>query len=445
MSSALTRQAHGAVALLAVAGVLLAGCSSPDPVSNSGPTGTADGVVKIYGAISGNEAQLLEESWAAWESANGIDIQYEASRDFESQVGIRAQTGNAPDLALFPQPGYLSDLASLGFVKPLPATVAANVAANWDGEWAEHATVDGVLYGAPLTTTVKGFIWYSPSQFEELGLVPPRNWDELMVLTDSIHNRDGSIGRAPWCAGFASDATSGSAGTDWIESIVLRQAGAEVYDQWVAGEIAFTDPIIEQAFETAGSILLNPYMVNAGFGRVDSINTTSFEDVALAIAKGRCALHHQASFFESYLKDPAKANLTVAKDGDVWAFLTPPMAGKENAVTVGGEFVAAFSDDSDTVKVQEYLSSPEWADSRMALGGVISANRAASDSSVESAILQEARAILLNSGLTIRFDASDSMPAVVGTGSFLEGMTDWINGKPTRDVLASIEASRPNR
>ncbi len=34
---------------------------------------------------------------------------------------------------------------------------------------------------------------------------------------------------------------TGWPGTDWIEDLVLRNAGPDVYDQWVKNEIPFTD------------------------------------------------------------------------------------------------------------------------------------------------------------------------------------------------------------
>ena len=57
---------------------------------------------------------------------------------------------------------------------------------------------------------------------------------------------------------------------------MLRQSGPEVYDQWVANEVKFTDPEIEDAFDAVGEILLNPEYVNASFGDVASINSTAF-------------------------------------------------------------------------------------------------------------------------------------------------------------------------
>jgi alpha-glucoside transport system substrate-binding protein len=124
----------------------------------------------------------------------------------------------------------------------------------------------------------------------------------------------------------------------------------------------------------------------------------------------------------------------------------PPFeAGAEGAVvTGGGEIVGAFDDSESTVKVQEYLSSPEWANSRVALGGVISANNGLDPANASSEILSAAIEILQDPATTFRFDASDLMPSSVGAGTFWKGMIDWVNGTPTATVLEQIESGWPS-
>jgi alpha-glucoside transport system substrate-binding protein len=128
----------------------------------------------------------------------------------------------------------------------------------------------------------------------------------------------------------------------------------------------------------------------------------------------------------------------------VWAFITPAEEAGSQAVTGGGEIVGAFSDDADTQAVLEYLSSPEWANSRVSLGGVISANNGLDPENAKSPILQEAITILQDPKTTFRFDASDLMPGAVGAGTFWKGMVNWVNGTPTDEVLESIEAGWPS-
>lgn len=443
MSSTLHRRFTAPLAILAVSSLALAACAGGGTGSNTrgpGDAGNADGVVTLYGTISDTEADLLAESWAAWEKENGIEIKYEASKEFETQISIRAQGGNAPDLAIFPQPGLLADLASRDLIQPAPDEVKANVEKYWSQDWANYGSTEGVLFGAPLMASVKGFVWYSPKQFADNGWTVPTTWQGLLDLTQQMRD---TLGTAPWCAGFGSDAATGWPGTDWIEDLVLRQAGPETYDKWVSHEVPFSDPAIKGAFDSLGEILLNPDYVNAGFGDVKSINATPFGDVARAMGNGTCSLTHQASFFDGFLTDPKNGNTTVGPDKDIWAFMTPSVEAGGNAVTGGGEIVAAFSNDADTVKVQQYLSSPEWANSRVSLGGVISANNGLDPANASSPILQEAIKILQDPKTTFRFDASDLMPGVVGAGSFWTGMVDWINGKSVDEVLTTIDGSWP--
>jgi alpha-glucoside transport system substrate-binding protein len=423
-------------------GLVLSGCSGSGSSGGSGDgpgdVGEADGVVTVVGTIIDTEKDLLEKSWADWEKENKIDIQYEGTQEFEDTIGTRAQSGDTPDLAIFPQPGLLGDLADRGYMQPAPDAVAANVKKNWSEDWAAYGTVNDTLYGAPLMASVKGFIWYSPKTFAQNGWEVPTTWDELMTLTQTIADS----GTKPWCAGFGSDAATGWPGTDWIEDLVLRQAGPEVYDKWVANDVKFTDPEITDAFDSVGEILKNPDYVNAGIGDVASINSTPFgPDIAAAVVDGKCPMTHQASFFDGFLSD---AGGTVAEDGDVWAFITPGTEAGASAVTGGGEIVGAFSNDEDTQKVQEYLSSADWANSRVSLGGVISANKGLDPSNASSAILTQAITVLQDPDTTFRFDASDLMPGAVGTGTFWSGMVDWINGSSTDEVVKSIESGWPS-
>jgi len=444
----LHRRITAPIVFFTIAGLALAGCSSSGgsaPASAKGPgdAGKADGVVTIYGTIVDTESELLQKSWADWETKNKIKIKYEGSKEFETQISVRAQGGNAPDIAIFPQPGLLHDLASRNFIQPEPAAAAANVKKYWSKDWAGYASTDGTLYASPLMASVKGFIWYSPAKFKEWGVEVPKTYDELLTLSKTIQNK---TGKAPWCAGFGSDAATGWPGTDWVEDLVLRQAGPETYDKWVTHKIPFTDPAITKAFDSVGKILLDPKNVNAGLGDVKSINSTPFGDIARVVGNGSCAMTHQASFFDGFIQDPKNGNATVGPDKQIWAFITPPTdASAGPAVTGGGEMVAAFSNDADTKKVQAYLSSPEWANSRVKLGGVISANNGLNPASASSPILQSAIKTLQDPKTTFRFDGSDLMPGVVGAGSFWTGMVDWINGKSTDEVLKTIDASWPSK
>ena len=280
------------LAVIGVAAFALAGCAEGGGDGGT-ESGAAGGTVRISGGITGSEADALQKVFDDWSKDSGVTVQYTGDKGFEGNIVTKVTGGDAPDIAIVPQPGLLKTLVETGEVKAAPQSVEDNVDANWSPDWKKYGTFDDTFYAAPMLANIKGYVWYQPAKFKEWGVEVPKTWDDLIALTKTIQEKTGA---APWCAGFESGDASGWPGTDWIEDLVLRQSGADVYDQWVAGDVKFTDPQIADAFTAVGDILLNPSYVNAGFGDVKSINDTAFGDVAAKVADGSCPLTHQASF-----------------------------------------------------------------------------------------------------------------------------------------------------
>ena len=377
------------------------------------------------------------ESFKEFEECTGITIDYEGSGEFEAQLNVKVQGGNAPDIAFIPQPGLLQRFAEAGKLKEPSEATVANAEKYYSEALREYATVDGTFYGAPNTSNVKSFVWYSPKAFTDAGYEIPETFDELIELSDTI----AATGKKPWCAGIESGDATGWVATDWTEDLMLRDAGVETYDKWVKHEIPFNDPAVVSAVDKVGSILKNPEYVNGGYGDVRSIATTPFGDGGLPILEGECFLHRQASFYASFWPEGTK----IAEDGDVFAFYFPatdPSKGKP--VLGGGEFVVAFADRPEVQAVQTYLSSPEFVNARAKAGPFTSAHSELDVANLgDNEIGKLSVEILQDEATEFRFDASDLMPAAVGAGSFWKGMTEWINGKDTEEILKNIEDSYP--
>ncbi len=392
--------------------------------------------VSVYTSIRDAEADAYVATWKEFEKCTGITIAYEGSGEFEAQLNVKVQGGNAPDLAFIPQPGLIERFAKSGdLVEPSEETVA-NAEEFYSEAWRSYATIDGKFYGAPNSGNVKSFVWYSPKAFTAAGYEVPQTFDELIALSDEI----AATGKKPWCAGIESGEATGWVATDWTEDLMLRDAGVETYDQWTQHEIPFNDPAVVSAVDKVGSILKNPKYVNGGYGDVKSIATTAFGDGGLPILKGDCFLHRQASFYSSFWPK----GTTVAEDGDVYAFYFPTIEGDDKPVLGAGEFVVAFADRPEVQKVQTYLSSPEFVNARVKAGPFTSANTGLDVANVTDPIGKLSVEILQDEETTFRFDASDLMPAAVGSGSFWKGMTEWINGKDTKAILKDIEDSYPS-
>jgi alpha-glucoside transport system substrate-binding protein len=345
------------VAASATALLAMAACSGAPAASTGAASSAASdkcAAYKDYGDLKGktvtiftsiasdSEAKPHIDSYKPFEECTGATIKYEGSRDFEAQLPVRIKAGNAPDVAYIPQPGLLQTLVrdNPGKVVAAGDLAAKNVDTYYDPSWKSYGSVDGAFYAVPVGANVKSFVWYSPKMFADKGYAIPTTWDEMIALSDKIvaENAGGDV--KPWCAGIESGGATGWPATDWIEDIMLRVNGPDVYDQWVDHKIPFNDPKVVAAIDKAGTILKNDKYVNGGLSDVKTIATTSFTEAGLPILDGKCYMHRQASFYQANWGK----GVNVAEDGDVWAFYLPPINADQKPVLGGGEFAAIFAD-----------------------------------------------------------------------------------------------------
>lgn len=396
--------------------------------------------VTVFTSIVAPEDQSHRDSYVPFEECTGADVVYEGTGEFEAQLLVRIQAGTPPDIAYMPQPGLLRTIVNdTDAAMPVAELAEANTDEYYSEDWKNFGVVDGTFYGSPVGANVKSFVWYSPSAFADAGYEIPETWDEMIELSDQIV----ADGGTPWCAGIESGAATGWPATDWMEDVMLREHGPEVYDQWTNHEIPFNDPQVADVLERVGTVLKNSDYVNGGYGDVQSIASTAFQDGGLPILDGDCWMHRQASFYQANWPE----GTTVGEDGDVFAFYMPPIdpdAGKP--LLIAGEFALAFDDRPEVQAFQAFLASPEWANSMAQASGPgwINANSGLDPSLLESPIDQLSVELLTDPETVARFDASDVMPGEVGAGTFWREMTEWIaSDKDDQAVLDAIEGSWP--
>jgi alpha-glucoside transport system substrate-binding protein len=386
----------------------------------------------MFGSILSPESDSLNKSWAKFEQCTGITIQYTGSNSFESDLPTKVAGNNAPDLAIIPQPGLLTSMVLTGKVKKPPAQTVANEA-NWNSAWKSYGSVGGTFYAAPMSANLKTLVWYSPKFFAAHNYQVPTTWQQMMTLSNTI----AASGVLPWCGGIGSGTATGWPATDWLEEIVLGHDGGQVYDDWISHKVTFSSPQIQADMTIMKNWMLNPKYV----GNVSKIATTTFQDAGLPILQNKCAMLQQASFYAAQWPK----GTTIGQTGDVMAFYLPAAGSTQTPVEGGGEFVTAFSDRPEVQAVQNYLSSPEWADSRIAVApGWVSANQKVDQTLYSNPIDQISAKYLADPNATFRFDASDAMPAAVGAGQFWKSMVDWFSGtKDQVQVAKDIDAAWP--
>ncbi|OIQ26111.1 MAG: alpha-glucoside ABC transporter substrate-binding protein [Alphaproteobacteria bacterium MedPE-SWcel] len=394
--------------------------------------------VTVFGPWLGPDQELVENVLAYFAAATGADVRYAGSDSFEQQIVVDAEAGSAPNVAVFPQPGLVSDMAERGFIAPLGEETATWVKENYAAgqSWVDLGTFSGPdgnegLYGLFYKVDLKSLVWFNPENFEDFGYDVPTSMEALKTLTDQMV----ADGNTPWCIGLGSGGATGWPATDWVEDMMLRTQEPAVYDQWVANEIAFDDPRVVEAIEEFGYFARNDKYVSGGAGAVAS---TDFRDSpkGLFASPPQCMMHRQASFIPAFFPEGTEMGL----DADFFYF--PAYEGKElgNPVLGAGTIWSITNDSEGARALMEFLQSPIAHEVWMAQQGFLTPLKSVNTDLYATDTLKKMGEILLSAD-TFRFDASDLMPGGVGAGSFWTGMVDYAGGKPAADVATEIQSS----
>ena len=391
----------------------------------------------VFGPWLSGDQTLFESMLAYFEEATGADVQYTGSDGFETQIRIDTEAGSAPNIAVFPQPGLARDLASLGYLEPMPDGTGDWVAENYAAgqSWVDLATFEGPegnenLYGFFYKADVKSLVWYVPENFEDAGYEVPESMEELKALTEQMVED----GETPWCIGIGSGGATGWPATDWVEDMMLRTQAPEVYDQWVANEIPFDDPAVVGAIEEFGWFVSDEYVA----GGKAAVASTDFRDSPKGLfdSPPQCYLHRQASFIPTFFPEGTE----IGVDADFFYF--PAYEEKDLGQPVlGAGTMFGITEPSDAANVfMQWLQTPIAHEIWMAQTGFLTPLTTVNTDVFGDPTLKKMNDILLDA-TTFRFDGSDLMPGGVGAGSFWTGMVDYVGGESAESVASEIQDS----
>ena len=399
--------------------------------------------VSVFAAPTGDEGASIQATFDIYNEATGGEVTYEGSDDFEAQLRIRVDGGNPPDIAITPQPGSICVFADAGEIvalEDLGMDIAALEAAHGSYFMNLGLCADGKHYSIPTNANYKSIVWYNKPVFDAAGYVVPTTWDEMVALSAQMV----ADGTTPWCIGLGSDAATGWPGTDWIEDILVRTAGADVYSQWTKHEIPFNDPAVLAAFDKFGEIMFAEGFV---LGGADGVAAIDFRDAPDPMFNDppSCMLHRQASFIANFFPEPLPRE-------DAAFFNFPAIDTSLPAAAMGGgELAMVFNNRPEVGAALLAYSQPALQCIQASGAGVpgierISANANTPNSCyVTDTVKLQAEAVAAALGADgFVFDGSDLMPPAVGQGTFWTGMIDWTRGTPAADVLNTVEASWPS-
>jgi alpha-glucoside transport system substrate-binding protein len=437
------RKAIQRVALAAAVALGASACLSDSNSGGGGGSGgggkAGDGNVEVVFGFGGSQSTGFRAAFTEWQKTSGIKIKFtEASQSFDTLIRTRVQANNAPDIALFPQPGILKDFVAQNKMTDLSTQLDVNAL--------QSQLIPGVLdagkvgdkfYGVPVSYNVKSLVFYPKKAWAAAGYKIPTTQAELTALTNQIK----SSGKPPWCLGIEAGSATGWPATDWLEDEMLRTAGPEKYDDWVSHKIPFNDPSVKTAATKFQDLVLANGNVLGGNKGAVSTNFASAGN-PMFTSTPACWMLKQGNFItqRGFFPDKIVADL----DNQVGVFYFPGEDATNKPVLGGGDLAAVFNGkDDDTKKVMEFMTGPDfpgWSDS----AGFLSPRKDYDESKYKSQVTRDIAAIGTKASV-FRFDGSDQMPGAVGSGSFWKGMTAWISGQQTLDqALTNIEQSWPS-
>ncbi len=405
-----------------VAALVFAACSSP---SGSG----AGGSVTVIGTWGGDEQKAFLAMVAPWETQTGNKVKYTGTRDINTVLTTGVASGVLPDLAGLPGPGQMIEFAKSGALKPLDSVLdVATYKAETAPALVALGTVDSKLSGVFIKAAVKGLIWYSPA-LHDYSAAPPKTWDELK--TQATANKGAA--KAIWCLRLGSGAASGWPGTDWIEDLVLRQAGPDAYNSWWAGKTKWTSPEIKAAFQTyVDDVVKN---IADPTEAVDPTKDFSGGGDPLFASTPGCELFHQASFITGL---GAFKDKKAGTDYNFFPFpdVNPSFAG---AVEGAGDLFGMFHDTDAAKSLMKYLVTAPAQDIWVKAGGALSANKKATSYPDD---ISKRSAALLADAKVFAFDASDLMPKAMNDAFWTAMLKVTKDPSSLDSVLADLDKTQ---
>ncbi|MCP2164149.1 extracellular solute-binding protein [Goodfellowiella coeruleoviolacea] len=270
----------------------LVGCGT------TGPQGGApdDGSVHVW--VLEDDKMNAAQQQAADEFNKNSSVKVVIDRfspdSYPDKLRVAMGSPNAPDVFFnwgggsiksYVQAGTLVDLTPTLDAKPqlkqafLPAVL-------------EAGGLDGKYYGIPLRGMQPVVLFYNRDVFANAGVQPPQSWNDLLSLIDTFKSR----GITPFALGGATAWTE----LMWVEYLVDRYGGAEVFDRIVHGDqSAWRDPSVLQAAQTVQD-LVDRGAFGTNFASVDYNSHAA----STLLARGNAAMHLMGSWeYANQLQD----------------------------------------------------------------------------------------------------------------------------------------------
>lgn len=306
--------------------------------------------LRVWDQFTGPESEFVDAIYAGFEETNpNIDIVREAvsTDQMRQTVNTAIASGTGPDIIGYdPGPGYAGVLVDAGLLSPLDDVASqSGWADRIPASSLEATSIDGTLYGLPLTVDLIG-MYYNKTLLDQEGLTVPETVDDLIAFCGAAAEKGYTpitFGNNPgWEAFHQFSMTSNQMlGVDAMRQLLFDGQGS-----WDSPEVitAITTFFVD--------------LRDAGCFNEDA-NALTYDDGNALFFGGQALLHTTGS----WLANDIGTNLPDAEIGFV---PFPEIAGGQGRVWVSGVGSAYYLSNqtehaAEAGQFLDYLSSPETA------------------------------------------------------------------------------------
>jgi alpha-glucoside transport system substrate-binding protein len=402
------------VALVAL--LVMTACSGTAGPAAPG-TAAAGSKITVMSLWGGSEQDSFQKVLDAFKAKTGVTANYESVRqDYATTLQTRISGGNPPDVAIIPGIGFLRQFARQNSLKKI-ADLGIDVNSlkpNYPPGILEIGQVDGTQYAIMVKFNSKSTVWFRPDKFKTLGVSTATDWPGFTKLLGDIKAK----GQVPLGLGAGDSWTL----TDWFESIYVRQAGPDKYDQLFSGKLPWTDASVQAAVDTMKLALNDNYVaggVTAALGR----NFTDGIGQAFS-ATPSAVLYYEGGFVGGIATGQTNTALKVGDSIDWFDF---PSINGNKGVTIGGDVIAAFTTKPGVKEFIQYMTTADSGTVWAGTGAIISPVKSVAATAYPNDLAKR-EAAQVAGATAVRFDGSDLLPS--GGGDDMgAALQDALKGK----------------
>ncbi|MBT0770141.1 extracellular solute-binding protein [Kineosporia sp. J2-2] len=348
------------------------------------------GTVTVVGTLSGAEKERLLSTFAPFEEATGIKVDYTGTEDYATVVQSGVDSGNPVDVMTVTSLAMVKQYAESGDLKDVGEIVGEDtLKKNFGQGLIDAASVDDKTYGIYMSMD-NFMVWYNPDTYDG---PTDGTWDDLTKWTDE----QASSGTAPWCLGLSAGASTGWPGAFMVLNQLVKSAGPDVANGLATGETKWTDPEVKAAFQTVGDLIQKDGSVYGGASAALSTEQG-------AAGNGMYTDPQQCSLFEwgTYGAATLIAGNSEVKAGENLDFMPIPASNEKYADTEAytGTVVSAFSDRPEVKAFLKYMASDEEQTLIAATGNYVAPNSNVPTEAYPNELLKRISTDMLSKDLT---------------------------------------------